>query len=289
MAAVMAPAAPLGPAAGGAGAVPATSFNGYSKVPPEIRALILKLAVVEEAGNIIEVCIDRKPTLRRVGPGRSWSMNWAYRCHERNPSVIAHVNQEARGEYFRLRPNTLQLNRQPPIHFNAAQDTIFIDCESMFNLFDYVLWWRNVRAVPLANLSGFNTIRTLGHYNNALPPAERIDNNGLMILMLPAENVFTGLANIRLLGPRGAHPGPRPGGIDPATLPVIQRPLNLRLMTAVTNKITASNGGRSARRPLTVGQQNVFNNTLSFVTHEVFAFFAPNASNIPFVIPVTVG
>lgn len=132
-------------------------------------------------------------------------------------------------DYFRNRPQALQLNNQLPIRSNAAQDTIFVDCESMFNLWDYVHLWRVRNAVPTANLRGFNLIQTLGHYNSALPPAEIFDTNSPMVSMLPQNNCFTGVTSIRLLGPRGAHPGPRPGGIDPATLPVALRPLNTRL------------------------------------------------------------
>lgn len=85
------------------------------------------------------------------------------------------MNQADRAEYFQQRPHTLQLNRQQPIYFNGDQDTIFIDCESMFNLYHYVFVWRNDRQVPQRSLVGFNLVKTLGHFNNVLPPAEIID------------------------------------------------------------------------------------------------------------------
>ncbi|KAN0107842.1 hypothetical protein V8E51_007584 [Hyaloscypha variabilis] len=274
--------APLAPGVAGAGAGAGGAGGGFDGLPAETMSQIMKNAIEAEAGNIIEISIDRKAELRKTGSNmpwrttRRWYLHWTYTLPEVNPSPLAQ------------RPHTLQLNRQPPIRFNADVDTIFIDCESLFNLFHYVLVWRTIRKAPLANLIGFNLIQKLGHFYAAV--FDDPDEDGLAVLTDPAENVLTGITRIRLLGERGRHPGPRPGGYNPDLLPVVQRPLNLRLERSITNKMVADNSGKI--RPLAAGQQRVLDAEIALATRnggEVDSFFTPNSTNRPLVTPLQVG
>jgi 2EXR family len=191
------------------------SFDWYPQLPAELRVKVLAEA---EAGisNILEVCFDRQPTISRTAPGEPWHIVWAYKLYTRNPPSLLSVTQETRSEYLRTRLDYLRLNRGQTIHFNAAKDTIFFDSESLFNLWHYVKKHRAQLDVHQCNLKGFNQIQTLGHFLSEIPPPppppDLLNTRGFYELRDLKENVFTGLKNIRLLGSRGIHPGPRPFG-----------------------------------------------------------------------------
>jgi hypothetical protein len=82
-------------AATAAAGVPLTSFGKFANLPPEIRGMVWDIAASAGNENIIEVCFDCAPTLRRESPRKPWQIVWTYRCHERNPSHILRVSSEA--------------------------------------------------------------------------------------------------------------------------------------------------------------------------------------------------
>jgi hypothetical protein len=275
-------------AATAAAGVPLTSFGKFANLPPEIRGMVWDIAASAGNENIIEVCFDCAPTLRRESPRKPWQIVWTYRCHERNPSHILRVSSEAREQYYRSHPNILQLNRQLPIHFNATQDTLFFDCQSFFNLWDYVRLHRVRLRVPHRNLRGFNLIQTIGHFNSQLPPAELLDTNSFMVLRLPQNNVFTALTRIRLLSPRGIHPGPRPTGWNPNIIP--GQTLSWWLDAALLHLIFNSNGSQGMRITPTVAQQRRIDRALARVAGDVAAFMAAIPANgTPLTLPIALG
>ena len=86
-----------GPAPGGAGA--GGAGGGFDGLPGETMSQIMKNAIEAEAGNIIEISIDRKAELRKTGSNmpwrttRRWYVHWTYTLREANPSPLAQVNQ----------------------------------------------------------------------------------------------------------------------------------------------------------------------------------------------------
>jgi hypothetical protein len=224
------------------------------------------------APNIVEVKFTRYPSFRRKGRGHPWRLVWTYNCKPWTVSPLLSTSVESRATYIRDNPDTLQLNRGTPVvRYNATRDTVYIDAESFFNLWHYVTVHRAQSRgnIPIGNLRGFPAIQVLGSFRSGLA---EINIVGLANLRIPAEQVLTDLTQIRRLGERGRHPG----GRDPATLQLGQRPFPRRLVTALTHVLDDFENSRSFNGPQwrNEAQWNLIDAARDAVENDVDAFWA---------------
>jgi hypothetical protein len=187
-------------------------------------------------------------------------------------SPLPSTSVESRATYIRDNPDILQLNRGTPVvRYNATRDTVYIDAESFFNLWHYVTVHRAKSRgnIPIGNLRGFLAIQVLGSFRSGVAGINIV---GLADLRVPAEQVLTNLAQVRRLGERDRHPG----GRDPATLPLNQRPFPRRLVTALTQIIDDCENSTSFNEPQwrNEAQWNVIDAARDAVENDVDAFWA---------------
>ncbi|KAN0090468.1 hypothetical protein V8E51_019047 [Hyaloscypha variabilis] len=239
-------------------------FGLFNNLPPELRNKVWSEAADDEDaanGGVVEVKMRRSPALTRAGPftgTRLWRLTYTFGLAARNPSPLLTTSAESRAEYLLRHQETLQLNNGPLVHFNAAEDTIHFDAESLFNLWYYVTKHRAPPAsVPLRNLRGVDTIQTLGFHDTNVA---NHNIRGLAELLVPAHRALCNITKIRLLGERGHWPG----GVDPATIvPVASQGLNPRLKRALrTIRNNYSNNRRIVGHPRSArnaAQQDLFN------------------------------
>lgn len=85
-------------------------------------------------------------------------------------------------------------------------------------------------------------IQVLGSFRSGVAGIKVV---GLADLRAPAEQVLINLTQIRRLSERGRHPG----GRDPATMPLNQRPFPRRLVTALNQILDDFDNSRSFNGP----------------------------------------
>jgi len=249
--------------------------DGDGPLPRELVDQILGHAA--DAEDIIEVCFERQPNLRRRPMENGEYIIWKYVCLEWSPSPLLNVDRASRDLYMQRKPDVLQLNRGPRIHFNAANDTIYFDSASFLNLWHYVhihRWqfgrFRRHPAVPRGNLKGFNCVQTLGWFEDDIT---NLDIQGFAHLRDPEERVLTGLTNIRLLGPRGYHPGGR--------APALGWPLERRLKRTIRDKIR----GLRNLGGWTQAQLAILQTERGYVGNDVDTFWDDNTTNFALDLP----
>lgn len=191
----------------------------FALAPVEIQNLIIDHAADAADENIVEVIFTRQVTCRRErsknGRFKPWKTVWSFRCYYRNPPALLHTSKQTRAQYILRHPQTIHLNRGPPVYFNASKDTIHFDSDSFFNLWYYVTVHtappspRNLRALlthlELPNLKGLEDIKTLGSYWRP-KIRHRVHSQPLWALRFPYRRALNGLTSVRLLRPRGIHP-----------------------------------------------------------------------------------
>jgi len=90
------------------------------------------------------------------------------------------------------------------------------------------------------------------------------------------------------LSPRGIHPGPRPTGWNPNTIP--GQTLSWWLDAALLHLIFNSNGSQGMRITPTVAQQRRIDRALARVAGDVAAFMAAIPANgTPLTSPIALG
>jgi 2EXR family len=251
------------------------TFAPFMRLPPELRLMIYDEAI-EAQDDIVEVVFYARPEMRRRRPpaAGAWQVVWAYKCRYRKRPDLLDVSVESRVEYIKRNQDFLQLNRQEPVYFKAAWDTVYFDAESFYTLWHYVKIHRaQMRTILFHNFRGFNLIQTLGSPFGLALPAAAQNIMGLFDLRVPAQRTLTGLTNIRLLGMRGIPPC----GLQPVVAPTIQR-LRICFIGKLQNYLTS--------RQFTQAQQNRINAAMVRVMADTTAFVAVNNAG-PLGLPVT--
>ncbi|PMD31216.1 hypothetical protein L207DRAFT_591684 [Hyaloscypha variabilis F] len=250
--------------------------SNSTNLPREVVEMILDYAA--EAEDIIEVCFTRIPTLRRRPSENPEYIIWKYVCQAWNPSPLLELDRASRAQYLENKPDVLQVNRGPLLHYNAAQDTVYFDSASFLNLWHYVYihrWQfgktRRTTGVPRGNLRGFYRIQTLGWFED---DNTNLDIQGFAHLRDPQERVLTGLTNIRLLGTRGYHPGGRP--------PAPGWPLERRLKRTIRDKVRALRNLANWRQD----QLDLIQEERGFVDADVDEFWDDNSTPFNLALPV---
>jgi hypothetical protein len=205
-------------------------------LPPEILNQIIKEVVDPAAAapaprTVILVRFSRTPRItarRRVkGVRKLAKVAWNYACSERlppptlpTPGPMAQPPNPARNIFIGAVPyqsrlaeerirqvckqfapgDFLQFGKGPRIYFRPAEDIIYFDYESFFNLFTFM---RENPQRASRSLSGFEKIQILGSYHTTNIQGAWY-NHGLRLLQAA---VLTGLVKIQLLGDMGIHPG----------------------------------------------------------------------------------